>query len=156
MIKLTPLRIPNLTRVLQKTKSYMTWYIKEVLPLLVYAAIFLFLLNTTGLLDKINNLLAPIFANLLTLPKQFSEAVILGLFRKDIGAVHLYDLANNGMLNSIQVLVSLTYISLTIPCLGFYLALYKEKGFRYSTLVFLASSSYAFLLAYLLNKILRI
>lgn len=155
-IKLTPLRMPNLGRVLQKTKSYVTWYIKEIVPLLTVAAIFLFLLNTTGILNKLSNFAGPLFTNLLTLPKQFTEAVILGFFRKDIGAVHLYDLANNGMLNSIQVLVSITFISLTFPCLGFYLALYKEKGFRYSTLVLLASTGYAFVLAYILNKILRI
>lgn len=155
-IKLTPLRIPSLNRVFKKTKSYLTWYIKELIPLLVLAATTLFLFNSTGLLGKISDLAAPFFSHFLTLPKQFAEAVLLGFFRKDIGAVHLYDLANNGMLNSIQVLVSLTFISLTFPCLGFYFALYKEKGFRYSTFMLLSSTSYAFTLAYILNKILRI
>jgi ferrous iron transport protein B len=155
-IKLTPLRIPNLNRVFKKTISYLTWYIKELIPLLVLAATTLFLLNSTGLLEKISDASAPFFSHFLTLPKQFAEALLLGFFRKDIGAVHLYDLANNGMLNSIQVLVSLTFISLTFPCLGFYFALYKEKGFRYSTFMFLASTSYAFTLAYILNKILRV
>lgn len=155
-IKLTPLRIPDLARVFKKTKSYLTWYIKELVPLLTLGATVLFLFNTTGLLSKISDVSTPFFSHFLTLPKQFSEAVLLGFFRKDIGAVHLYDLANNGMLNSIQVLVSITFLSLTFPCLGFYFALYREKGFRYSTLLFLASTGYAFIIAYLLNKILRI
>lgn len=154
-VSITPLKIPNIYNVLKKTNLYARWFIKETLPLIIYSSIFLFIFHTTGLLPKIYTSLTPLVTTFLDLPKQFAETIILGLFRKDIGVVHLYDLANNGFLNSIQVLVSITFLTLSFPCLAFLFALIKERGWRFSIIVFVISTVYAFLLSAALNAILR-
>jgi len=156
IVKITPLRIPKVSAIFYKSFLYLKWYIKEIVPLLLISTFILFCLEQIGIIALLNNIIRPVITKSLDLPPQFANAAIYGLFRKDFGAVYLYDLANNGMLNSIQVLVSLIYISTSIPCLSFVLAIYKEQGSRYSLKVFLISILYAFCLAFIINKFLRI
>jgi ferrous iron transport protein B len=133
-----------------------SWYCREITPLILLSSMCLFFFDAFGLIGAVRGAIGPFLQQVLNLPDRFIDTVLLGLFRKDFGAVALYDMANNGMLNSIQVLVALLFLSLSIPCLGFIIALAKEKGWRAAAAVFVFSTVYAFGLAALMNVILRI
>ncbi|MDR1996917.1 MAG: hypothetical protein LBQ83_01135 [Candidatus Margulisbacteria bacterium] len=154
--RLTPLHLPEPGKVLAVFWAYTRWYLREVCPLIIGISLLLFLSDAVGLLALLRSLVTPLTAVFLDLPESFTDSIILGLFRKDFSAVSLYDLANNGLLNSIQVLVSCLFISLSVPCLGFVSEIYKQHGWRKALLIFGLSTFYAFTIAALVNKILRI
>jgi ferrous iron transport protein B len=150
------LKITSFTVIFQKTGIYILWYLREIVPLILISAVALFVLDALTLLPLLRSVIAPVVTSLLSLPEKFTETVILGLVRKDFGAVSIYDLANNGYLNSIQILVATTFLSLSVPCIGFLGAIKRIQGSRFMVLLFLGSTLYAFLIAGLLNWILRI
>lgn len=135
---------------------YVVWYLREIVPLILLSAVFLFVLDSTSILTLLRTAITPIVTNILVLPEKFTETIILGLIRKDFGAVSIYDLANNGYLNSIQILVATTFISLSIPCIGFLGAVRRIQGSRFMLTLFVGSTLYAFVIAGFLNWILRI
>ncbi len=154
-VTISPLKVPEFKHVLSKTNAYARWFLRETLPLLIYGSVLLYLIQKTGLLEQLYTLFYPATDKFLNLPPQFTDAVIIGLFRKDAGAVYLYDLANNGFLNSIQVLVSTVFLTLSFSCFSYFLVLVKEYGWRFSTALFVFSTVYAFVISALLNFILR-
>jgi ferrous iron transport protein B len=154
--ELKPLHLPEPGKALAAVLTYTRWYLRAICPFIVGISLLLFLSDAAGLLDLLKELLAPFTAVFLNLPEAFTDSLILGLFRKDLGAVALYDLANNGMLNSIQVLVACLFITLSPPCLGFVSELGRQRGWRQALFIFVLSTVYAFAVAALVNKILRI
>ncbi|MDR1453736.1 MAG: hypothetical protein LBJ25_07185 [Candidatus Margulisbacteria bacterium] len=154
--KVTPLRFPSGGKILAAAGAYLRWYFRGITPLILGASVFLFAAHSAGLLELLRVWTAPLIQTFLDLPEAFTDSVALGLFRKDLGAISLYDLANNGMLNSIQVLVSLLFISLSLPCLGFLGELARQKGWLKALLIFFCSTIYAFTIAAIVNKILHI
>ncbi|MDR1113507.1 MAG: 50S ribosome-binding GTPase [Candidatus Margulisbacteria bacterium] len=155
-VKITPLHFPDGGKILATAGAYLYWYMRSITPLILGASAFLFVAHSTGLLELFRVWTAPLIQTFLNLPEAFTDSVTLGLFRKDLGAISLYDLANNGMLNSIQVLVSLLFISLSLPCLGFLGELARQKGWFKALLIFFLSTIYAFTIAAIVNKILHI
>ncbi|MDR2430710.1 MAG: hypothetical protein LBD99_00405 [Candidatus Margulisbacteria bacterium] len=154
--ELRPLHLPDPGKVFSAVWAYTRWYLRAICPLIIGISLLLFLSDAVGLLGLLKNLFAPFTVVFLDLPEAFTDSLILGLFRKDLSAVSLYDLANNGMLNSIQVLVACLFISLSAPCLGFVSELGRQRGWRQALLIFALSTAYAFTIAALVNKILRI
>lgn len=154
--RVTPLKITSFMVVFQKTSMYVVWYLREIVPLILLSALGLFLLDITHVLEVLKILVTPLITLGLALPEKFAETVILGLVRKDFGAVSIYDLANNGYLNSIQILVATTFLSLSIPCVGFLGAVRKIQGSKTMVLLLLGSTIYAFAIAGLLNWLLRL
>lgn len=154
-VNISPLKVPEFKHVLGKATAYARWFLRETLPLLLYGSLFLYVIQKTGLLNQLYLLFYPATDKFLNLPSQFTDAVIIGLFRKDAGAVYLYDLANNGFLNSIQVLVSTVFMTLSFSCFSYFLVLIKEFGWRFSCLLLGFSTFYAFAISALLNFVLR-
>ena len=154
--RITPLKITSFATVFQKTGMYLLWYIREATPLILGSAFVLFLLDATTLLDILRTAITPVVSFCLNLPDKFADTILLGMVRKDFGAVSIYDLANNGYLNSIQILVATTFLSLTIPCLGFLGAISRIRGTRFMLTIFIGSTLYAFAIAGILNWILRL
>ena len=150
-----PLRLPNLRQTLLTTKAYLRWYIWDIAPIILGLSFLLWGVQACGLLDIIKNLCAPLVNTFLDMPPDFTRSAVLGLFRKDFGAASLYDMANNGLLNSIQVLVAALFITLSLPCLGAVIEIYRQKGWQKAILIFLLSLTYAFTIAAIVNKILR-
>ena len=154
--KVVPLHFPDLSRTCTVTGIYLRWYLHSIVPLLLGVSALLWAAQITGLLGLLRELCAPLIGAFLDLPPSFTDSIVLGLFRKDFGAASLYDLANNGMLNSIQVLVSTLFIALTFPCLGLAGEVRRQYGWRWALALFFLTTLYAFIIAAAVNKILRI
>jgi len=64
----------------------------------------------------------------LGLPAQTTQAFLLGFLRRDYGAAGLFVLAQEGKLDATQIVVSLTTLTLFIPCLANFFMIVKERG----------------------------
>ncbi len=156
IVPISPVVLPSILGVLRKSWNYIFWYIREATPLLLIGNLILFALSYSGLLDIVRNILEPLFVLGLELPKTATEAFFLGFFRKDLGAIFLYDLINTAEMNNIQLTVSLVYLITSIPCIGVTLVLMKRRGLWFGLKITLYSLLYSYSLAYLVNQLLRI
>jgi ferrous iron transport protein B len=152
-IEVPPLRLPKLKNIIKKTYIRMYWYLKEVLPLFVFASVIIWIGNLTGLFGLTVRLVTPL-VNMIGLPNEASEIFIFGFFRRDYGAAGLLDMQNEGILNPRQLLVSATTITLFIPCVAQFVMMIKERGYKVAFSMATFIVPFAFACGYILNKLI--
>ncbi|MHB9145029.1 MAG: ferrous iron transport protein B [Symbiobacteriia bacterium] len=140
LIDLPPLRLPRAGNVLKKTWTKAWSFLTEATPLFAAGALLISVLQVTRLLDFFQTLLAPLTVSWLHLPRQAANAFIMGIVRRDFGAAGLYSLH----LSPLQTIVALVTITLFVPCIASVLMLYKERGRRYATNLWIATWVIAF------------
>ena len=152
-MEIPPLRFPQLSNVLRKTWTRLSWYFKEILPLFIFASLLIWIGQITGLFTILVRILEhPIRA--LGLPDQAAVAFLFGFFRRDYGAAGLYDLKKVGLLSGNQMVVSCITLTLFLPCIAQLLMNVKERGIKMGIAmsVFILFSSFS--IGYLVNFIL--
>lgn len=153
--EIPPIRMPQIKNIVIKTLARLKWYLKEAVPLFILGTFILFISSKLGILKRIENILSPLVVNLLNLPQKATEAFIVGFLRRDYGAAGLYTLAKAGMLDKVQIIVSLVVITLFVPCIAQFFVTVKERGVRVACLIGGFVFIFAFLIGYILNFILR-
>jgi ferrous iron transport protein B len=154
-MEVPPLRWPKLSNVLVKTYTRVEWYFKEVLPLFIYASIFIWIGRITGIFDFIISVLEyPV--QWIGLPKESAIAFLFGFFRRDYGAAGLYDLKQAGILTGIPLVVSVVTLSLFVPCIAQFSMNIKERGLKTALLMAGFIFPFAFLMGGLLNLLLNL
>ncbi|NLN52798.1 MAG: ferrous iron transporter B, partial [Firmicutes bacterium] len=104
-LELPPLRLPTLNAILQKTFARMRWYLQEVIPVFLLISIFLSLLQQTGPMETVLDLLQP-YLGMMGLAPALAAVFLFGFFRRDYGTAGLYDLYQTGCLNGAQLLIA--------------------------------------------------
>jgi ferrous iron transport protein B len=143
LIELPPLRLPQPVNVLKKTITKSTMFIKEAAPLFALGALLITIMQLTGFLELAQNALIPLTEGWLKLPKETTTAFIMGLVRRDFGAAGLYDLA----LSPQQTMIALLTITMFVPCIASVIVIYKERGWKEASLVWLSTWVIAFLVS---------
>jgi len=152
-MEIPPLRLPSLKAILIKTYVRLKWYFGEILPLFIAASVFIWVGKLTGLFDILINLLTPIM-QALGLPKAAAPTFLYGFFRRDYGAAGLFDLQQQGVLNSYQLVVAAVTLTLFIPCIAQLQFMVKERGIKIASLIAMFVFSFAFAMGFILNLIL--
>lgn len=135
IFEIPPIRVPLVRNVALKTGYRLKWFLGEVVPLFLYATLALFILDQVKLgtksgLQWMEDGLRPIVVGWLHLPVDTAQAFVMGFLRRDYGAAGLFDLARQGGLTAQQAVVSLTVITLFVPCLANFLVIIKEQGWK--------------------------
>lgn len=154
-LEIPPVRMPVFENVAIKTFNRVVWYLKEAVPLFMLGTFILFLLHKIAILEFIKDLASPVVVKFLGLPEKTTEAFLLGFLRRDYGAAGLFKLAEEGLLDPIQSLVSLITITLFVPCLAHFLMMIKEFGLRMALIIVFVVFPSAILFGGLINLLLR-
>jgi ferrous iron transport protein B len=155
ILELPPLRVPQLSNIVVKTLARLEWYLKEAVPLFLLGTLFLFLLDRSGALAVLEAAARPVVSGALGLPPQATAAFIVGFLRRDYGAAGLYSLAEDGMLDSVGMVVGLVTITLFVPCIANLFVMVKERGALPTVYIALFIFPFAFLVGGVLNFTLR-
>ncbi|MEW6601565.1 MAG: ferrous iron transport protein B [Nitrospirota bacterium] len=134
ILELPPLRLPQFSNVLIKTLWRIEWYLKEAVPLFILGTLILFVADKLMLLPLAQKMASPVVVTVLGLPAEAAESFIMGFLRRDYGAAGLFNLQEQGLLNTEQVVVSLVTITLFIPCIANLFMIIKEKGLKVAVL----------------------
>jgi len=134
LIELPTFRMPHWNNILRKTWFRLKWFMKEALPMFVFAALLMFTLDKTGLLAIIEAALKPIVVGFLSLPQKVTEVFILVLSRREVGAVYFKDMVDAGTVDYYQTVVGLIVITLFIPCFSNTMVMIKELGMKRAVL----------------------
>jgi ferrous iron transport protein B len=152
LIDLPPLRLPRLSNVMQKTFIKSKSFIKEAGPIFAVGAVAITLMQEFGLLEAIQNAVAPITVGWLELPKEAATAFIMGIVRRDFGAAGLTDLA----MTPAQTTVALITITLFVPCIAAMLIMIKERSWKESIYIWFGSWITAFVTGGIVAKLLAL
>jgi ferrous iron transport protein B len=154
VVELPPLRLPVLSNVLIKTLARLEWYVKEAVPLFLLGTVLLFTLDQFRILPWLIEAGRPLVTGWLGLPAEASSAFLLGFMRRDFAATGLFVMEAQGLLNSVQVLVSMVTITLFIPCIASIFMIVKERGIRTAAAMAVFILPFAFLTGGLLQRLL--
>jgi len=152
LIDLPPLRLPRIENVIKKTVTKSYHFLIEATPLFALGALFIGLLQVTGLLTVFQKALQPFTVGWLGLPKEASTVFIMGFVRRDFGAAGLSQMP----LTEVQTIVGLITITLFVPCIASTLILFKERGRREALIMWPAILSIAFLIGGLVYQAYRL
>ncbi|MBI2212914.1 MAG: ferrous iron transport protein B [Acidobacteria bacterium] len=130
VLEVPPIRAPKVSNILIKVAARTEWYLREAVPLFVVGTLVLYLLDLTGVLVTLQHWLSPLVVGALGLPAEAANSFIIGFLRRDYGAAGLFMMQRDGLLNPIQTVVSLTVITLFIPCVANFLMIVKERGIK--------------------------
>jgi ferrous iron transport protein B len=155
VLELPPIRVPQLTNIMIKTLARVQWYLKEAVPLFMLGTFILFIAHKVGALAYIQKITDPIVVSFLGLPSRAAEAFVIGFLRRDYGAAGLFMLAKEGLLNPIQIVVSLTVMTLFVPCIANFFMMVKERGMKMALYMTAFIFPFAFGVGGALNWILR-
>ena len=155
VLELPPIRVPQLTNILVKTLARVEWYLKEAVPLFILGTFILFVGHKVGALEYVQKLTDPLVVGVLGLPSKAAEAFVIGFLRRDYGAAGLFVMAKQGMLDPIQVVVSLVVITLFVPCIANFFMMVKEQGMKVALYMVAFIFPFAFGVGGVLNWVLR-
>ena len=148
ILELPPLRRPRLSNIAVKTYSRMHWYFLEVLPLFVLASVLIWIGKLTGLFDlALKAMEYP--TQWIGLPVDAATVFLFGFFRRDFGAVGLYEMHDSGLLTGVQLVVAAVTLTLFMPCIAQFMMTVKERGLKTA----LAISGFIFPSAFLVGFI---
>ncbi len=149
LIDLPPMRIPRLDNILKKM-VFRTWgFLKEAGVWFFIGALFIAVLEITGMLVFFQNILQPVTTAWLKLPAEASTAFVMGVVRRDFGGAGLYELS----LAPMQVAVSLIVITLFVPCIASFMVMINERGWKEGLLIWFGAWILAFLVGGLTAQI---
>jgi ferrous iron transport protein B len=155
LLEVPPIRRPKLSNIWVKVMARTEWYLKEAVPLFIVGTLLLYVLDATGLLVKFQAAISPLVVGMLGLPADAANAFLIGFLRRDYGAAGLFQMQREGALDGIQTVVSLTVITLFIPCIANLLMIIKERGLRTGMGMAGFITVYAFGIGWGLDRILR-
>ncbi|GBF35244.1 ferrous iron transport protein B [Desulfocucumis palustris] len=149
LIDLPPLRLPGLDNVLKKTATKSYNFLKEAFPLFAFGALIISVFQVTGILEFLQELLAPLTVGWLKLPKETATAFIMGIVRRDFGAAGLTGMT----LTPAQTVAALITITLFVPCIASILILFKERSRKEAAMIWAASWVVAFLVGGIVSQL---
>jgi len=155
IMELPPIRRPKLGNVMIKVMARAEWYLKEAVPLFVIGTLILYVFDLLNLLTWCQKALSPLVVGVLGLPTEAANAFLIGFLRRDYGAAGLFMLQKQGLLDPIQTVVSLTVITLFIPCIANFFMIIRERGARVALYVTAFIVTYAFGIGWVMNHALR-
>jgi ferrous iron transport protein B len=143
--ELPRLRVPRPGNILRKTTNRTKSFFREAVPLFGATAIVISLGDYVGLLGAVQRGLQPL-TELVGMPADFAQILILGLIRRDFAAAGMTDLA----LSAPQIFVGLVVITLFVPCILAMVMIGKERDLKAGAATWLGSWIVAFAIGGLL------
>lgn len=151
---LPAMRFPNIKAVLVKSYYRIAGFLKEAMPIFILAAAALFMLDKTGILKVLEQILTPVTVSWMGLPREIVAVFIVGLARREAAAGLILTMANAGVLNPLQSIVAVVVTTTCFPCLVNILAINKELGVKAAIMVSGLIFSVSLILVGLLHLIL--
>ncbi|MBF0360277.1 MAG: ferrous iron transporter B [Oligoflexia bacterium] len=129
LLEITPMRIPHMWSVIKRAALRVYFFMKEAIPIFIFASVVLFLFQRSGGLAILENLLKPVVGNLMGLPEKSIQVFIKTMIRKENGATELKHLiASGGVYTNLQLVVNLLAMTFLLPCLNTFIVVVKERG----------------------------
>lgn len=126
ILEIPPYRLPSTRTVAQKLWMRLVSYFKEAVPFVMLGVLIVGVLNYFHVFDVISNAVGPLVTRVFGLPKEAVFAIVVGFLRKDVAVGMLAALP----LTAKQMVISVTVLSMSFPCIATFIVLARELGFN--------------------------
>jgi len=150
LIDLPIMRLPKFDNIFKKTFFRTYGFMKEAYIWFFVGALFVGILDLSGLLLVLQDLLAPLTTVWLKLPKETATAFVMGMIRRDFGAAGLFSIP----LTTMQITVAIITITLFVPCIASFMVMLKERGIKEGLIVWFSAWIIAFFVGGLTAQII--
>jgi ferrous iron transport protein B len=130
ILELPPIRYPVWKNIRLKTRLRVIWFLLEAAPLFLLGTLILFILDRLAWLQGLIAAARPVVEHFLGLPPDAAKVFIMGLLRRDYGAVGLFDMVQHDALTANQLAVALVVLTLFVPCVANVFVIFKEQGLK--------------------------
>jgi ferrous iron transport protein B len=151
IFEIPPMRLPKPGQVIKSAAHKTFFFIKEAIPVFIYASLFVFLFERIGGLEIAEDLLRPLTNTLMGLPEKSVQVFIKTIIRRESGATELEHLRYS--YTNLQLVVNLLIMTFLTPCINAILVLFKERGRKTGALIICSVITYAILIGSLVNHI---
>jgi ferrous iron transport protein B len=151
IFEIPPMRLPKPMQVIRSAAQKTYFFIKEAVPVFIFASLFVFLFDRVGGLDIAEDLLRPVIHNLMGLPEKSVQVFIKTIIRRESGATELEHLRST--YTNLQLVVNLLIMTFLTPCINAILVLFKERGQKTAAMIIGTVIIYAILMGSLVNHI---
>ena len=151
IFEIPPMRLPKPGQVIKSAAHKTYFFIKEAIPVFIFASLFVFLFERIGGLEIAEDLLRPLTNTLMGLPEKSVQVFIKTIIRRESGATELEHLRQT--YTNLQLVVNLLIMTFLTPCINAVLVLFKERGRKTGTLIICSVIIYAVLMGSLVNHI---
>lgn len=154
ILEIPAMRVPKPWPVLRMAFRKTFFFMKEAVPVFVFASLVVFLFQRLGGLDLLEHLLGPMIRQVLGLPEKSIQVFIKTMIRRESGGAELEHLAH--AYTNLQLVVNMLVMVFLVPCLNAVLVLFKERGARAASLILVTVFFYAILVGSLVNYTCRL
>jgi ferrous iron transport protein B len=151
IFEIPPIRVPRPTQVIRSAAHKTYFFIKEAIPVFVFASLLVFLFERIGGLDVVEKLSRPLIHNLMGLPEKSVQVFIKTIIRREAGATELEHLKS--AYTNLQLVVNLLIMTFLTPCINAIMVLFKERGKKTGALIIVTVIIYAILMGSTVNYI---
>ena len=149
LLEIPPMRIPKMKAVVKMSALKTFFFMKEAVPIFIYASVAVFIFQRIGGLDMLEDTAGPLIGKLMGLPEKSIQVFIKTLIRRESGATELQHLS--GSYTNLQMVVNLLVMTFMAPCINAIIVLFKERGGRVATTILVAVVAYAVILGSVVN-----
>jgi len=157
--EIPPYALPNWRKMVTETWERTSDIVTIVTPLLVVGSVALALLTHIGADHLINALLMPITVWLLGLPVVLGVPILFGVLRKELSLLMIYQALGTQeigtLLNWIQIVTLLLFLTFYIPCVSTFAVMLKTIGRKEALFSVALSVGVALLLSAAMRAILN-
>ena len=134
VLEIPPYRLPHWPALLRNTWARTSDILTIVTPLLVAGSVVLALLAHFGADEAINTALTPVTAWWLGLPVALGVPILFGILRKELSLLMVYQALGTleiaPLLDWVQILVFLVFLTFYVPCVSTFAVMLKTLGRR--------------------------
>ena len=149
VLEIPTMRVPKPLSVLKMSSLKTYFFMKEAVPVFVYASIAVFVFQRLGGLDLLEDSMGPFIGKIMGLPEKSIQVFIKTMIRRESGAVELEHLSN--IYTNLQLVVNLLVMTFIAPCVNAIIVLYKERGGKAATAIMITVVVYAFIIGSVVN-----
>lgn len=157
------MEVPSYKRPLLKNVFKKSWartkdFLMIALPIIIVGSAVLETLKTTGLLEGVNTILAPLTLGVLGLPVIVGSVLLFGILRKELTLILLAEIVGTtnfaSVLSPVQMIVFAVFATIYVPCIATIAAVKKEFGWKKAVFITLFTTVLAFISGWLARMIL--
>jgi len=149
-----PLRFPDLKQIIKNTAKEAVGFLRDTVPTFILGGMAVSILDYFNGFMKLREWCAPITAELLRIPENATNLFVMSIIKRDLGAAGFYSMVTNGSFTQKEILITLTVLTLFVPCFASQMILFKQGKALTATLIWIGSFVIAFSVGGLVSRIL--
>lgn len=149
-----PLRFPDLKKIIKNTAKEAVNFLRDTVPTFIIGGSAVSILDYYNGFMKLREWCAPITSEFLRIPENATNLFVMSIIKRDLGAAGFYSMVTNGSFTQKEILITLTVLTLFVPCFASQMILFKQGKALTATLIWIGSFVIAFSVGGLVSRLL--